>query len=222
MESHLRAVVAALWSFDYRAISGITTPQFGPAVAAGADLRAWWPEQQLGGGGLGGVVEVTTDQHRAVGPGAGEGGGGPVPNSGGLRGPTVQCVDGVAGPLGLVGGVEPAPGKLSSLDFRWQVSTRTLVQLVVVYVTTSAPRPSWVIVVPSSATLTGDNAVGRSTTSSTSVRAPELSQPTRIAWEGSKWVESTPVQPAPTAERRVSNDSGSPTSGAPPGPVPPQ
>ena len=82
------------------------------------------------------------------------------------------------------------------MDFRWQVSTRTLVQLVVVYVTTSAPRPSWVIVVPSSATLTGDNAVGRSTTSSTSVRAPELSQPTRIAWEGSKWVESTPVQPA--------------------------
>ena len=203
MESHLRAVVAALWSFDYRAISGTTTPQFGPAVAAGADLRAWWPEQQLGGGGLGGVVEVAADEDRCASAQA------PARavvaqsrRAGGLGGAAVQRVDGVAGPLGLVAWCRTGRrGSSAAWTSGGQVSARTLdPRWRWCTVTASAPRPSWVMVVPSSATCTWATTRrgGPRPPRRRSGRRSSRASPTRIGWEGIDDVrgERAPVQRA--------------------------
>jgi|tagenome__1003787_1003787.scaffolds.fasta_scaffold20938096_1 hypothetical protein len=63
-------------------VAGVPEPLWvsvvGVAEASGPVLGARGAEDELGGGGVGGVVEVAAHEQRLVGPGAGEGGGGPV------------------------------------------------------------------------------------------------------------------------------------------------
>src|SRR5436305_11501873 len=68
-------------------------------MAGGADLRAGWAEQDLGGRGLGFVVEITQDDHRAVLALAVQQLGGIGPDGGGFGGSSVECVHREAGPL---------------------------------------------------------------------------------------------------------------------------
>jgi hypothetical protein len=95
-----------------------------------AQLGTWRPKQDLGGGGLRGVVEVAADQHVVFLSMPLELLCGPGPNRDGLGGPLVQGVQAEAGAYGLVASVELRmlgswPGKVSSLDFKWAVRACT-------------------------------------------------------------------------------------------------
>jgi hypothetical protein len=87
-------------------------------MAGGADLRAGWAEQDLGGRGLWFVVEITQDDHRAVLALAAQQLGGIGPDSGGFGGSSVERVHREAGPLILIAGREPAAGEGEQLGLQ--------------------------------------------------------------------------------------------------------
>jgi hypothetical protein len=120
----------------------------GDGEAAGTDLGAGRPLEELGGGRLGGVVEVSGDDDRALVAEPAEGGGQCDAQGGGLGGAAGQGVGGEAGPLVLVPGANRPPGKVSSFDFRWAVTSRSCVPASAVTVTARAPRPISAIVAP--------------------------------------------------------------------------
>ncbi len=96
-------------------------PQPGPVAAvrgveaAGADLRAGRPEQDLRGGCGRHVVEVTGDDEHPGPALVGQQTGDVHPDSGGFGGPTVQGIHGVARPLVLVTRAEAAAGEAEQL-----------------------------------------------------------------------------------------------------------
>ena len=73
---------------------------------SGAQLGTWRPKQDLGGGGLRGVVEVAADNHVAFLSVALQLVGGPRPDGDGLGGLLMQSVQAEAGAFGLVARLE--------------------------------------------------------------------------------------------------------------------
>ena len=115
-----------------------------PAVA-GADILAPCPLLALVGGHRGGVGV----------------------DGGGFGGAAVPGVDGEPGPLVLVLRREASPGKLSSLDFRGQAATSTLVAFTLTRAR-RAGRPIWCRAVAVSSTWIGGSPSGKSASYSTS------------------------------------------------------
>ena len=183
----------------------------GDGLAAGADLGAGGSEQDLGGGGLGVVVEVAEHDGGGGPAGVGEEPGEVGSQRGGFGGSLVEGVGAEAGPFVLVAGWNRPPGKVSSLLLRWAVTRCTSPRPGTSTVICRNPRLGAVAVPPVSSDWIGVSPAANAVTLSWAVIGSRDANPTRI-WRGSGCVESSLCQVPPTRARRSSRQAGSPIS----------
>jgi hypothetical protein len=137
----------------------------GVAEATGAVLRAGRPVQQLGGGGLLGVVQIAQHDQPPALPVPVQNAGSGDPNRHRFGAPPVQGVAGEPGPLVSSVALSRPTGNVSSLDFMFTVTRSQACPPRSSRRMCGAPRPIPVAVsVGASPVCTGRNGAGKSTT----------------------------------------------------------